>query len=283
MEHEDKYHPSDQVVFRSLQEEEYELTSDQLVNLRERHFPSDHKAHLHYHNTIEINVNRGVEGTVWIDGIAFNLNDIEVLVVPPGVMHAFEFKGGSGSFDVLHISLTRLGKYLNLHNIFGDDLQGLKSMSSMDEGYKNIKSMIGKMKEVEDEDVFTQLQIILEIFNRIFKESNPIRSESKNASLLKMVIDYTETNYNKKIDLNEISSYTGLSRSYFSRFFKKTTGTGYFTYLTLMRLEKAKVKIRRGESVTESCYSSGFDNISYFIQLFKKHNKGISPGKFREQ
>lgn len=281
MKYEDKYHPSDHLIFRSLEEEEYELTSDQLVSLRARRFPRDHRAHLHYHNTIEININNGVKGFVWIEGDRKNLEDMDVLVTPPGTMHSFDFIGGEGVFDVLHISLTKLSSYLNLEQIFGTKLVDLKNISCNDPAYTLIKSPVKRMKDIDEQDIFSQLRLILEILGIIFNESAKNHGESRDSPVLKTVIDYTELNYSKKIDLDEIASVAGLSRSYFSRYFKKMTGTGYFTYLTLMRLERAKKKIRSGDSVTDSCYSSGFDNISYFIQLFKKHNNGISPGKYR--
>lgn len=282
MEYKDKYHPSDQLIFRSLEEGEFELTYNQLVNLRARQFSSDHRAHLHYHNTIEVNVNHGVRGTVWIDGKQEDLKDINVLVTPPGTMHSFDFIGGEGTFDVLHISLTKLGDYLNLEHIFGLELTDLKQINYIDQSYCPIASIIDEMKDVDENDIFSQLKLILEILGTVFNNSKDNPGQNKISPVLKKVIDYTEKNYYKKIDLDEISSYAGLSRSYFSRFFKKSTGTGYFTYLTLMRLERAKEKMRSGESVTECSFSCGFENISYFIQLFKKHNGGISPGKYWE-
>jgi len=278
----DSYHPSDQLLFRSLEEGEYELTSDKLINLRARRFTNDHRVHLHYHNTIEINVNHGVKGMVWIDGISIPLDEIDLLVTPPGTMHSFDFTGGGGTFNVLHISLTQLGEYINLKKIFGEDLVNLKRISFRDNSYSELKNVMEEMKNISEEDFFSQLQLILQSLSIIFRTSHHRQTESKNSSMLKKVINYTERNFSEKIDLDDISDYVGLSRSYFSRFFKKTTGTGYFTYLKLMRLERAKEHLRLGESVTESCYSCGFDNVSYFIQLFKNNNNGISPGKFRE-
>ncbi|MDA3810383.1 MAG: AraC family transcriptional regulator [Spirochaetaceae bacterium] len=282
MKYEDKYHPSDQLLFRSLEEGEYELTSNRLVSLRARHFPREHRAQMHYHNTIEINVNHNVNGTLWINGSTEKLEDIKVLITPPGVMHSFDFKGGDGTFDVLHISLTRLGEFLNMKNIFGDQFNQLHNIPNLSDSYNQIENIVDEMKEISEDDLFSQLQLVLKIFSIILKKSQYFKKENKNSEFLKKVIDFTEKNFKNKITLDEVSSNVGLSRSYFSRYFKQNTGTGYFSYLKLMRLESAKEKLRSGKSVTESCYSCGFDNISYFIQLFKNNNNGISPGKYRE-
>ncbi|MDC7232538.1 MAG: AraC family transcriptional regulator [Spirochaetales bacterium] len=283
MKYEDRYHPSDQLVFKSLEEGEIEITANHLVSVRERQFAHNHRAHLHYHNTIEVNVNRGVSGSLWIEGEHINLEDISVLVTPPGVLHSFDFSPGEGTFDVLHISISKLRQYLNLERFCGKDLSELRKINYRDPAYLSIVPLVDSMKDVDEQDVFTQIRIILEILGTVLQRSEGDVYSQKPSPVLKKVIDYTEKNYMNKISLDMISSYVGLSRSYFSRFFKKATGTGYFTYLTLMRLERAKEKIYSGESVSDSCYACGFDNISYFIQLFKKHNDGISPGKIREK
>ncbi|QEN08347.1 AraC family transcriptional regulator [Oceanispirochaeta crateris] len=281
MKYEDKYHPSDQLIFRSLEEDEFELTSDYLINLRARQFSRDHKSQLHYHNTLEIDINHGVCGSAWIDGDNMDLEELDVIVTPPGTLHSFDFIAGNGTFDVLHISLTTLGKYLNIKQIFGSDYTTMKRITYINPAYRELASIIEEIKKIEEKDFFSQLKLILDIFGILFKELRYYPDDSKESNILKKVIDFTELNYHKNIDLNTISSFAGLSRSYFSRYFKSLTGTGYFTYLTLMRLDKAKEKIREGQSITESCYNSGFENVSYFIQLFKKHNDGLSPGKYR--
>lgn len=280
MKHNDKYHPSDQLLFRTLEEVEYELTSHKIVNIRSRSFPHDHRVHLHYHNTIEINVNHNVGGTVWIDGSAIPLDEINVLITPPGILHSFDFLSGDGTFDVLHISLSQLGEYINLEKFFDENLKGLKRIAFQLDHYRELEQIMEEMKDVSEDDLFLQLQLILKILKVIIPPKPTPGITKRNSLNLIKIIDYSEENFASKISLDDISSYVGLSRSYFSRNFKKMTGTGYFTYLKLIRLEKAKEKLRKGESVTESCYSCGFDNLSYFIQLFKKNNNDISPGKY---
>ena len=54
-------------------------------------------------------------------------------------------------------------------------------------------------------------------------------------------------------------------------------------YLTLYRIEKASGKLLKSDlSVTSIAFSSGFNDLSYFIKTFKQI-KGITPSKFRKE
>lgn len=277
----DLYHPSDQLIFKSLEEKEYELTSEHLLNIRERHFPKDHKLHLHYHNTLEININHGVSGTIWIEGDSLILEEHKILIIPPGMMHSYFFRGGAGTFDVMHISLTELQKYINLDPFFGSDRIRLGQLPVCHSKYEPVEDIINAVKTVGEHNILGQLQYILQLFAHLL--NSPVKEESsRRYSCIKKIIAYTEKNFHKPITLDSISEHFGYSKAYFSRYFKKETGTGYFTYLQQLRLEKAKDFMRDGYIVSDSCYLSGFENLSYFVQIFKKHNDGLTPGAFKK-
>ena len=71
-----------------------------------------------------------------------------------------------------------------------------------------------------------------------------------------------------------------MSASYFSRRFKEITGQTPFEYLLAYRVEVACEMLLEGsENVTEICYKCGFNDLSYFINVFKKH-MGISPKSY---
>ena len=53
-------------------------------------------------------------------------------------------------------------------------------------------------------------------------------------------------------------------------------------YLNSYRIEKAAAKLlSTDESVTDIAYSCGFNDLSYFIKVFRDF-KGISPKQFRK-
>ena len=71
-------------------------------------------------------------------------------------------------------------------------------------------------------------------------------------------------------------------KSYFCRLFKAVTDKTPMEYLNSYRIEKAAAKLlSTDESVTDIAYSCGFNDLSYFIKVFRDF-KGISPKQFRK-
>lgn len=99
----------------------------------------------------------------------------------------------------------------------------------------------------------------------------------KKTDKIKEAISLIEQNYNKKIALDDMARACHMSPNYFSRLFKDMTGETPFEYINNYRIEAACEMLASGsDSITEVCYSCGFNDLSYFIHIFKKH-KGMSP------
>ncbi len=92
----------------------------------------------------------------------------------------------------------------------------------------------------------------------------------------KLFIDF---NYADKIDLDNISDEAYYSKFHFIRLFKQIYRKTPHQYLTSVRLDNAKQLLNKGLTVSEVCYSVGFESLSSFSGLFKK-SFGISPLEF---
>jgi AraC-like DNA-binding protein len=83
-------------------------------------------------------------------------------------------------------------------------------------------------------------------------------------------IQYLKAHNDHSICINEIAYVVNMSASNFSSRFKKQSGYTPKEYHNLLKIKKAK-DLLKNKSVTDVCYTLGFENISYFIQLFKKY------------
>ena len=83
----------------------------------------------------------------------------------------------------------------------------------------------------------------------------------------KMFID---SHYHQIINLNNIADEAFFSKFHFIRLFKATYGKTPHQYLISVRIENARLLLKKGNSVTEVCYAVGFDSASSFSTLFKK-------------
>jgi AraC-like DNA-binding protein len=71
--------------------------------------------------------------------------------------------------------------------------------------------------------------------------------------------------------------------SAFCKFFKKRTGKTFSHVLNEIRIGHAcKLFIEQGLSVSDVCYSSGYNSLSYFNRQFKANTK-YSPLEYRER
>jgi AraC-like DNA-binding protein len=95
----------------------------------------------------------------------------------------------------------------------------------------------------------------------------------------KLFIDH---NYAKKIDAGNISDEAYFSKFHFIRLFKKTYGRTPHQYLSFVRIERAKDLLKAENTVSDVCYSVGFESITSFSGLFKR-SVGISPSTFLQQ
>lgn len=96
-----------------------------------------------------------------------------------------------------------------------------------------------------------------------------------------MAIELINRYYAEDISLQSVASQINVNASYLSRIFKQETGENFTTYLTKVRIEKAKHYLQSGRlRVYEVADRVGYHNYTYFSKIFKKV-VGLSPEDYR--
>jgi AraC family transcriptional regulator len=94
---------------------------------------------------------------------------------------------------------------------------------------------------------------------------------------LKQAIDYIQDNLVREISLNELANYLGISRYYFCRLFKQSTGLSPHQYVIQQRVERAKQLLLRGEMrIADVAQACGFTHQSHLTRHFKRLT-GMTP------
>lgn len=102
-------------------------------------------------------------------------------------------------------------------------------------------------------------------------------------NLVGQVKQYLKLHRNKDITSEDICRHIGCSRSLISHQFKTSTGMSIREYLTILRLEDAKILLENSNlTVTEIAFTVGFGSSNYFTNVFKKQF-GIAPGVYKKQ
>lgn len=95
------------------------------------------------------------------------------------------------------------------------------------------------------------------------------------------VQDYLTTHCNETLSLVEVASKFGLSSRTFNRRFKQITGNSPLQHLQRCRLENAQELLRNSNlSVAEVAEHVGYQDVSYFASLFRKHF-AMPPMRYR--
>ncbi|WP_307605926.1 AraC family transcriptional regulator [Paenibacillus sp. V4I9] len=98
----------------------------------------------------------------------------------------------------------------------------------------------------------------------------------------KSITEVIEENIFNPLSLNDLAYLSGRSLSTFKREFKEIYNTSPLHYIRNRRLEKAKELLTHTSlSVTDVCFSTGFENIAHFSKVFKERF-GISPSLLKK-
>ena len=106
--------------------------------------------------------------------------------------------------------------------------------------------------------------------------------KSGNAPVIIKAKKYIEEHFKESLSLDEIADYCFLSKSHFCRIFKNETGLTFKAYLNQVRISSAKVLLKSTSWKNyEIAEHIGFDDTSYFNELFKK-STGMTPNEYRK-
>ena len=110
-----------------------------------------------------------------------------------------------------------------------------------------------------------------------------IAGENTGSERIRKVIEYLNENYNQDLSLQSIADHFHIHKVYLSRSFKEETGINLNSYLSFLRIEKAKLLLcMKTYRTNEIAYMVGFNNTQNFYNVFRKL-VGCSPSDYMEE
>ncbi|MDP4146846.1 MAG: AraC family transcriptional regulator [Bacillota bacterium] len=98
---------------------------------------------------------------------------------------------------------------------------------------------------------------------------------------IKQAIEFINTNYSRKISVDEMANYVGINRKYLYKIFLDILNVSPQNYLINFRLKKACYLLTNSDlSIVEISNSVGYADPFLFSKVFKKY-RGISPKNYR--
>jgi AraC family transcriptional regulator len=97
----------------------------------------------------------------------------------------------------------------------------------------------------------------------------------------KRALVYIEANLPSKMDIDDLANVVALSRSHFSRAFKRSLGFSPMEYVVVRRVERAKAMVSgTREPLAEVALACGFADQAHLNRRFRDI-VGMSPGRWR--
>ncbi len=91
--------------------------------------------------------------------------------------------------------------------------------------------------------------------------------------------EFVQKHVSEKLTLDTLGKVANMSRSSLTRMFRQELGVSPMEYIIRQRIIKAKELLKLTRSVKESCFGAGFNDVNYFVRLFK-NREGLTPGAF---
>lgn len=253
----------------------------------------------HYHPQLEIvYINKG-EGTLYAGDFIGRYQKDDLFILGKNVPHMFysipysESKGLSEAY-VLHINELFLNQISNISNEFSfvHHIIKLAKNGVMFRNKKVTKLLklwnnLGQTSPSEQtlRFLFILLQLS-EINNHTSLGSiNWLKHFQISDARINNVIEYVMLNFKKDLSLDKAADISGMNKSAFCRYFKKNTGKSFVSFQNGIRINYSCKILKEKDpikTISEACYQSGFNSLSYYHRTFKK-TIGLSPSQYQNK
>lgn len=98
-------------------------------------------------------------------------------------------------------------------------------------------------------------------------------------TVLSHLKEFVRKHISEKLTLDVLEKVGNMSKSSLTRMFKQELGISPMEYIIRQRIVKAKELLKNTKSVKEACFGSGFNDVNYFVRIFKSR-EGLTPGAF---
>ena len=252
----------------------------------------------HWHELLEINYVLEGKISVSVDGKIFEAQQGDIIVINAGMVHGFFnpeqgtriaiFQFGLGLFDQSLIDLRdrAVQKLVFDRKIFISREEDRELYEKLESLLLAIRREYYGKEEGFHLAIKSRLYEMALIFLRELPAKTPVSKDmvrhNYNNQILERVFSYIYGNSgNPGISLEEAAEVAALSKFYFARFFKMQTGQTFHTYLSQVRINRAKEYLTESDlPITEIAYLCGFSSIKTFNRLFKTFI-GVAPSTYR--
>jgi len=239
----------------------------------------------HLHDAVELLYIRQGSYTAYLDGVEYSLFPGDLILFRANTIH-YVLAGGEpeNSYYVMKLRPAVLlelspngADYAMGFTLKKPEQQCLWTREALEENHK-ILSVLQTLTEeyhsrnyAADAAIRLKLTELLLLLLRADPATHPDRPADPAAGQIYRSTVYVREHYGEDFSEKELSAQLGMSYSYFSRSFRRVTGMSFRQYLNAVRVGQAEqLLLTTDKSVTEVASLCGYNQVSYFISVFRK-------------
>lgn len=248
----------------------------------------------HFHPEYEIVYIEGATGTRHVGEHISTYERSDLVLIGSNIPHLNFDYGVTTSYQkvVAHIKKEFVQQHLELITELHPLLQ-LFEKSKHGVAFKGkIKDQVGaKLFGFEKLKPFEQYLELIEVlqmlaatndYELLHEKAFTKKQSEREQGRIRNIYAFVDKNYHQKIELNKMATMSNMSKEAFCRYFKKATNYTFIEFLNRYRISHSKRYLMTGKSVSEACFSCGFESLSYFNRTFKKITSE-NPSEFRKR
>ena len=115
----------------------------------------------------------------------------------------------------------------------------------------------------------------------MFQKKASVESDGQEERIINKIVRFVQSHLAEEISLSVLAEEFHFSAQYVSQLFKNEIGVNFLTYLTNIRMEKAKKLLLNTDlPIAEISEQSGYGDYRVFTKVFKK-SEGVTPSQYR--
>lgn len=227
----------------------------------------------HSHDSYELYFLAEGERYLYAGGRSFHIRAGDAFLLPPGLEHRTLDSGGGAYTKLTCMIPTALLPAGSMPT----DVYVVRPVGVRQEQMIREAEMASRGNAIERYAAMMKLlSIVLSL------PEHREQAQSPTLDRMSEIIGYVEEHYTDRITLTALSERFFISEYYLCRLFREYTGLTIMSYVTGLRLDRARALLERGGRVAEVARSCGFGSVSAFASAFVKA-VGCSPMEYRRR
>ena len=275
--------------FRVMQGQQEFITYPDHSSIRV--WPSDQPGHFeaHTHSAVEIIMPSSGVSVCKLPDREYRVKADEILIIPANTLHELSEDDGILRYLIL-FEPAPLFSLVDMQQAYAVT-QHPVYLQNQSETHMEIARLIHELVDCyfQEKPMWNTrcYACLLQIYARLAEELAlsviPAEEERRliDPQIMNMAVSYIGEHYMEEISLEQVASFTGYSRYYFSRAFKNYFGISYSDYLMVKRVNEAvNLLVNTDKPVGEVATEAGFGSIATFNRVFR-NQKNCTPTRYR--